>query len=177
MLIAFIKNIIMKLRGAKQTCAAFTVMEAAFAAALVALFFVSLFALNTRCLYLVKSSRELTMAGQAAQSRLEQIRGCTWDQITDSSFIKTGILNSASLGAPTLGALSEVVTVNAYPTAVNPVIQVTRASNGTVTVNTTNSAIQSGAMATVSVQLSWKATFEARQKTLVAGTTYAKNTQ
>jgi hypothetical protein len=161
----------------------FSLLEAAFAAAIVGVSFVTLFALNTQCLYFVNSSRELTTAGQVAQSRTEQFRNLTWAQITDPIYIRDNVLNApVNAGASSLGAVTEVVKINKYPTAVSPGIQVTRVGNatggGSVTSDTTpNAVIATADMWTISLQLTWTAAPVARSRTMTVSTIYGKNTQ
>jgi type II secretory pathway pseudopilin PulG len=172
------------LKSEKQ--AGFTLLDATFATAVVALFFVTLFSLNTQCLFFVNSSRELMSAGQTAQSRLEQIRNLTWSDITNTSTYTsdtTSIQNA--LNAPvnnsslSLGSVSERVVINPYPLpspAPTP-IQITRATTGIVTVDKTNSTIANGDMATINVQLTWTAAPGGRSRSISASTIYAKNSQ
>ena len=158
-------------------------MEAAFAAALVAVSFVTLFALNTQCLYFVNSSREVTTAGQTVQSRMEQLRNCTWAQITDATSVQT-LLTPPMTGASSLGSVTEVVTINKYPlTNPSPTpIQLTRVGSGVgnvvPTINSTPTpSLASADMVAISLQLSWTAGPRARARKIAVSTIYGKNTQ
>lgn len=162
------------------TCGGFSLLEAAFGAAIVGIFFVALFALNSQCLYFVNSSRELICAGQTAQSRLEQLRTCTWSQITNASAVQT-LLTPPMTGASSLGSVTEVVTVNAYPTALNPGIQLTRVGDGisnvAPTINSNNNLIANGDMVTITLQLTWTAAPAARSRSIAVSTVFAENVQ
>jgi hypothetical protein len=155
----------------------FTLIDTVFAAALVGVFFVTLFGVNSQCLYVVNSSRELSTAGQALQGRMEQVRNCHWSQITDPNYLSNSVFNTAMNGVSNLGAVTEVATINAYPTALNPAIQLTRNSNGTVTINSTNSAIANGDMVSVTLQVSWTAGPGARNRSVAITTTWAENSR
>jgi hypothetical protein len=153
----------------------------------VGIFFVALFGLSSQCLFFANASREVTTASQTAQSRLEQLRNCTWAQITksDGTYIagttaEQAVLYAPMNGASSLGAVTEVVTINPYPApspAQSP-IQVTRAGNGTVTVNSTNTKITTDAdMVTINLQFTWSAAPPARSRTIGVSTVYANYTR
>ena len=118
-----------------------TLLEAAFATAIAAIFFAGIYALNSRATNMLRQSVECTAATRALQNRLEKVRSATWEQITDSTYLRTMVLAEASSGAPYLKKLSEKITLNTYPeppsysqgTNVQSTIEVTRAANGTVT--------------------------------------------
>ena len=177
LLITTRNRIFVRLKPSSAGQGAFSLVEAMFATALVAGFFVSLFALSTQCLYFANASRELVAAGQTGQTRLEQLRDCTWAQVTSASYIHDSILNSAVTGASTLGSVTEVVKVDGYPTALNPYIQVTRAGNGTVTIDSTNNATAANDMAIITVTLTWTASPAARSRSIVVSTVYAENSK
>ena len=164
----------MRLPCSSRSKTGFTFVETLFAVGLVATFFVTLFAVSSQCMYFVNASRELLIAGQTAQSRLDQVRNCTWTQLTDANYIANNILNTAVNGSSSLGTVTEVVTINAFPTAVSPAMQITR-SGGTTTINSTNSTIASGDMATINVLLSWSAAPGARSRSLAVSTTWVEN--
>jgi uncharacterized membrane protein YgcG len=155
-------------------------VETAFAAALVVLFFVALFMINTQCLYFVNSSRELTAAGQTAQSTLEELHNCTWTQLTNPNYIGTSVLNNPmNNGASGLGTLTEVVTINKYPSPSPSPIKVTRvgssAGSGTITIGPSpNPAIATANLVKIDLQLSWKTGPGGRSRSIGVSTIYAK---
>ncbi len=104
---------------------------------------------------ITNTGRQAALASMAFSERTATLRDCTWTQLTSSSYLQTSVLNNATASASQLGSLTETITVNSYPTALNPAISVVRNSNGTVTVATTNSAIASGSMARVDISLNW----------------------
>jgi hypothetical protein len=162
----------MRLVRSSKSCAAFTLIDTTFAVALVGLFFIALFLVNSQCLYFVNCSRELLTAGGVLQTRMEQIRNLHQSQIAATD-IQT-ILNAAVSGESALGSVQEVITVDTYPTASGSPIQVTRASNGTVTINHTNTFGSSGNSVLVSItaQTSWTSAPGARARSVSISTVW-----
>jgi hypothetical protein len=170
----------MRVGNSSRSCTAFTLIETTFAVALVAIFFVALFMINTQCLYYVNCSRELLDASGVLQTRMEQLRNCHWSQITASngSYISgSNVLGKAVSGESSLGSATEVITVDSYPTATGAPIKVTRASNGAVTVNHTNSAVANGDMAAITIQLTWTTAPGKRARSVALSTIWAENTR
>ena len=157
-----------------RSLAAFTLVENAFAVAIVGLFFVTLYALNAQCLYMLNSGREAAAAEQSAQDRLEQLRNCTWAQLTDASYLRDNVLNGSTTGERNLGLVTETVTVNAYPVALNPAISVVR-SNGTATTASLNASIADSDIVRVDLVLNWTAGPGGRSRTQAVTTLIAQN--
>lgn len=151
----------------------FTFVENLMAMAIVVLFFGALFAVNSQGLYLLNSGREAIVANVCLRDRVEQLRNCTWAQLTDSAYLRTSVLNSAPTGSSTLGQLTETVTINSYPVGVNPPISVVR-SNGSATVVSTNAAIANGTLVRVDSILSWTAGPGGRTRRQATSTLMAK---
>ena|SRR5438477_8166964 len=151
----------------------FTFVENLIAMAIVLLFFAALFAVNSQALYLLNSGREAVVANVCLRDRVEQLRDCTWAQLTDSNYLRTSVLNSAPSGSSNLGQLTETVTVNSYPVAGNPPISVVR-NNGSVSVVSTNAAIANGALVRVDDTLSWTAGPGGRARQQATSTLMAK---
>jgi len=167
----------------KRGCDGFSLVEAVFACALVAVFFIGIFGLNSQCLLFANSSRELMSAGQSLQARMEQLRALTWTKITDATAIQT-LLTPAVSPTNSLGAVTEAVTIYKYPPPANPTptpIQLTRVANGTAnvtpTINTTNATLASGDMVQVNMKWTWQAAPNSRQRSMSISTIYGKNTQ
>ena len=157
--------------------AAFTLIDNIVAVAIVAGFFGALYAMSGQCLYLLNSGRQTTVAQQAIQDRIEQLRNIKWVQLTDPAYIAGNVLNTAAQNGASLSGLSETVTVNAYPTALSPSNQVTRSSAGAVTVSSTNSAIASGDLVRIDVTLNWTASPGNRPRSVSTTTVWAVNTR
>lgn len=176
-----------KLKGKrpKRGCDGFSLVEAVFACALVAVFFIGIFGLNSQCLLFANSSRELMSAGQSLQARMEQLRASNWATITSAASIQT-LLTPAVSPTSTLGSVTEVVTIYKYPPPANPTptpIQLTRVANGTANVTPTINAtpspfpLASGDMVQVNVKWTWQAAPNSRQRSMSISTIYGKNTQ
>ena len=146
------------------------------AIALIAIGFPALYAINSQCLYVVNASRQAFDCNQALQDRMEQFRNCTWAQVTDSSYVAGNIMNIAGKNSGSLKSITEVVTINAYPTAVNPPIQITR-SNGTITVNSTNAAIASGNLVKIDITLSWTQGLGKKSRLEACSAIYGQNSR
>jgi hypothetical protein len=179
----------MRLQKSASSCAGFTLVDTAFGAALVAIFFIALFLINSQCLYYVNCSRELLDASGILQARMEQLRNCHWSQIADStgSYISgSNILGTAVSGESLLGSVTEVITVDKYPTPTpapsgsptpTPPIKITRSPNGTVAVNQQNSSVATGDMAAITISLSWSTAPGARARSVSLSTVWAENTR
>ena len=135
--------------------------------------FAALFAVNSQGLYLLNSGREAVVANVCLRDRVEQLRNCTWAQLTDSSYLSTSVLNSAPTGASNLGQLTETLTINSYPIVGNPPISVVR-SNGSASVVSTNAAIVNGTLVRVDDTLSWTAGPGGRPRTQATSTLMGK---
>jgi Tfp pilus assembly protein PilE len=161
-------------RHVAHASAGFTLVENAFAMAIVGLFFVALYALNTQCVYMLNSGREAATAEQSEQDRLEQLRNCTWAQLTDASYLRDNVLSASTTAARNLGLVTETVTVNAYPIGLNPAISVVR-SNGTATAASSNPSIANTDIVRVDLALNWKAGPGGRSRTQAVTTLIAQN--
>lgn len=159
------------------TKSGFTLVDSMVAIVIAAGGFAALSALGGQCVYMIDSGRELISAQQVLQNRVEQLRNLPWTQLTSSSFLANNVLNTAaSQNASYLNNLSETISVNAYPTAVSPAINLT-ASNGAVTTNSTNSAIAQGALCRIDVTESWTAGRNGRARSISTSAVQAQNTR
>jgi hypothetical protein len=104
---------------------------------------------------------------------MEQLRNCTWAQLTAASYIQSSVLNSPTNGTRNLGPVTETVTVNAYPTPINPAITVVRSNNSASTVSS-NASIANGDMVRVDLLLAWTGIGK-RARTKEMTTVIAKN--
>ena len=99
---------------------------------LVAIFLSGIHLTNSHVLQNVRSSLESIAATRLLSARAEQLRGMTWTQITDASYLQANALDVGSAGSGDLGNLLETIDITAYlqsPGAVAP-IRVRRAANG-----------------------------------------------
>ena len=120
------------------------------------MFVTGLFALNSRALQNLKSTRETAAANQVLLERFESVRRLQWSQLTSSSGIQT-LLGTAARAEGTLPRLQQEMIVAAYPASSTTMpLQVTRASTGVTTVNSTNSALTNSSAVSVLLRLTWK---------------------
>jgi len=117
-----------------------TLLEAAFAASISALFLGSLFTMNTSTMGTIKMAREAAWASQVLQQRIESMRIANWHQVTDASWIQTNLLNTDASGSSGLKNLSETLTLVPYGSAATAATKLTR-SNGATQVVTLNSSL------------------------------------
>lgn len=158
----------------RSTAGGFTFIENVVAMGIVAIFFSSLYAMSAQCLYVLNSGREAVSAGQGLQDRMEQFRGATWLTVSDASLIGSSILNTPANSSEFLNKVTEVVTVDSYPTASGTPIQITRA-NGTVTINATNATISAADQAVINIIYYWRASPSGRPLKTTNGITYNRS--
>ena len=156
-----------------RTKGGFTYIETVVAVAITAIFFGALYALNTQCLIVLNAGRQAAAAGQSLQDRIERFRTCTWDQLTDASYIQNNILNASTTSGYNIAGSTETVTLSAYPIATTPTTVVR--TNGTASTTSTNSNLASGDMVRVDVSLTWTAGLAARARSQSLSSIIAKN--
>jgi hypothetical protein len=121
---------------ARGNCAGGAIIEAIVAMGVVAIFLSGIHLTNSHVLQNVRSSLESIAATRLLSGRAEQLRGMTWTQITDASYLRANALGGGSAASGDLGNVSETIDVTAYlqsPGTVAP-IKVRRAANGTTSV-------------------------------------------
>lgn len=102
-------------RTVKGGATGFTLVEAVFAAALIAFFLASVFALNSQGLSILRSARESASASQILQERVEQLRIANWQQVTDSSYLLgNGFYGKRGDAADGLANLTETTRVSLF---------------------------------------------------------------
>src|SRR5437763_12227526 len=94
----------------KEPMAAFTIIEAVVATAIVGVVFVSLYAGMASGFGLVRTSRESLNAAQILEEKFETIRLYTWDQINANGFFPTKFMIPLPTG-PTDGSVNYTGTV------------------------------------------------------------------
>ncbi len=127
------------------------------AVAIVGLFFSALYGICSQSLGVLNTGRDLASAQQYSQYRLEQLRNCKWAQVTDSAYLRASVLDSAPPGSPLAGRVTETLTINSYPTALAPAIQISRPPAGPANPVSVNTAVADGDLAQVNLLLNWPA--------------------
>jgi len=126
-----------------------TLVEILVATLLLASFFASLFEANAVCLRFIAASKQSVGAIEVVQARAEVFRNLRFTDLTTTSYVQN--------------LLAEVVKISAYPTA-NGVTQMTRATNGTVSLDSTATSLGS-TLVKVDISQSWTGVLGGRQRT------------
>jgi type II secretory pathway pseudopilin PulG len=143
---------------------AFTLIDVLGSVALIGIGLAAVMSANSRAMIMFKSTKQAAVASKCLQQRIEQMRTYNWTQITDSQAMQD-LYAVPPLPSVELPGFSEQVTVSAFvpatsseitsPAPVAPFIQITRASNGTVTLVSDNGNLTDGAAVRVDVQITW----------------------
>jgi len=156
-----------------------TLVEILVATLLLASFFASLFEANAVCLRFIAASKQSVGAIEAVQARAEVFRNLAFSDLISASTanpgkLATGYVQNSVLKNPDGSAnranasdfvksATEVVKISAYPTA-NGVTRITRAMDGTVSLNSTAASLGS-TLVKVDISQSWTAVLGGRQRT------------
>ena len=139
-----------------------TLVEILVAALLLTSFFASLFEANALCLRFVAASKQSVGAIEVVQARAEVFRNLRFTDLTTTSYVQN-LLTTAANTSDFAKSATEVVKISAYPTA-NGVTQMTRATNGTVSLDSTATSLGS-TLVKVDISQSWTAVLGGRQRT------------
>ena len=151
----------MKLSSKCQTSGT-TLVEILVAAVLLASFFASLFEANALCLRFVAASKQSVGAIEVVQARAEVFRNLRFTDLTTTSYVQN-LLTTAANTSDFAKSATEVVKISAYPTA-NGVTQMTRATNGTVSLDSTATSLGS-TLVKVDISQTWIGVLGGRQRT------------
>ena len=138
--------------SAKRAMAAMTLPEVLVAVSLLGIFCASVFELNAVCLRYIDASKESISALQSVHDRCEVLRNLAFTDLTTSSYVQS-LMGSPANGSEFCKKATEVVKISAYPTA-NGVTQLTRSSNGTVSLNSVATDLGSS-LVQIDVSTSW----------------------
>jgi hypothetical protein len=150
-----------KLTSKDQTSGT-TLVEILVATLLLASFFASLFEANAVCLRFVAASKQSVAAIEVVQARAEVFRNLRFTDLTTTSYVQN-LLATAANTSDFAKSATEVVKISAYPTA-NGITQMTRATNGTVSLDSTATSLGS-TLVKVDISQSWTAVLGGRQRT------------
>ena len=139
-----------------------TLVEIMVAALLLASFFASLFEANALCLRFIAASKQSVGAIEVVQARAEVFRNLRFTDLTTTSYVQN-LLATAANTSDFAKSATEVVKISAYPTA-NGVTQMTRATNGTVSLDSTATSLGS-TLVKVDISQSWTGVLGGRQRT------------
>jgi prepilin-type N-terminal cleavage/methylation domain-containing protein len=155
--------------------AGFTLPEIVVAAALVAVFFCSIFEINALCLRYISASKENVGAIEAVHDRLERVRNADFTTITTVSSMKS-LLGTPANSSPMAQRAVETVTVSDYPSGV-PTITYTRGANGTVTSVPSTANFSNSTLVQVDLANQWPATFGNRTGSAQTSTVISAGTK
>jgi len=140
-----------------------TLVEILVATLLLASFFASLFEANAVCLRFIAASKQSVGAIEAVQARAEVFRNLRFADLTTTAYVQN-LLTTAANTSDFAKSATEVVKISAYPTA-NGVTQITRAMDGTVSLDSTATSSPTPTLVKVDISQSWTAVFGGRQRT------------
>lgn len=146
----------------KRPSAGTTLVEILVATLLLASFFASLFEANAVCLRFIAASKQSVGAIEAVQARAEVFRNLAFTDLTTTTYVQN-LLATAANTSDFAKSATEVVKIAAYPTA-NGVTQMTRATNGTVSLDSTATSLGS-TLVKVDISQSWTGVLGGRQRT------------
>lgn len=132
-----------------------TILEAVFAAAIMALFMGGLFVMNGRNMQLLKSAKESFSATVVLEERVERLRRGKWGEITSDAYLQT-ILGAPPSSAANLPGLAEQIVISAYsPSTGPPSTTVTRDATGAVAVVSSNPALSAADTVLATLRATW----------------------
>ena len=146
----------------KEHTSGTTLVEILVATLLLASFFASLFEANAVCLRFIAASKQSVGAIEVVQARAEVFRNLRFTDLTTTSYVQN-LLATAANTSDFAKSATEVVKISAYPTA-NGVTQMTRATNGTVSLDSTATSLGS-TLVKVDISQSWIGVLGGRQRT------------
>jgi len=142
----------------------FTFVDCLCAVLIVGLAFGGVFTANSRAMSLVKSAKQAAVASKCLQQRIEQIRNYNWNQVIDATALQD-LYSTPPLPSIELPGFQEKITVSAFtpastsgsasPGPAGTLLQVTRATNGTVTLVSDNPNLNGQKIVRVDVQIMW----------------------
>ena len=107
-----------------------TVTETVIATAIASIGITSLCVASAHCIGIARAHREILIADQSLQGRVEQFRSANWLQVTDANQVQS-LLNTPPAGnINTLSDQQETITISAYP-PVTPAVAPITASRDT----------------------------------------------
>ena len=132
---------------------------------------------NANCLGIVRAHREMLVADQCLQQRIELFRSANWSQVTDASSAST-VLNTPSANDGSLNGQTEMITISPYPPvqpAVVPIalIRNTDGTIGTLSFPPPGFSLRSAVAVRVDLQEAWVSAQGGRRRVRSASTVVA----
>ena len=123
-----------------STLQAFSLIETTVAATIAAMFLSSLFTMNMVTMDTIRCAKESIAASQVLQQRMESMRIANWQEVTDATWLRDNLLNTAVAGSAPLKNLVETLTIVAYGSTTIGNTQLTR-SGATANIVAQNSSL------------------------------------
>ena len=147
------------LQLSRKSRAGSTLVESLVSAAIASTAIAGLCVANANCLGIARAHKEVMVADQCTQQRLEQFRAATWTQVTDATNVSL-ILAQPSANDGSLQGQIETVTISAYPVvtpAVTPISVNRVAAGGTniLTLPPVGFSLRSATAVRIDIQESW----------------------
>ena len=120
--------------GRKAGRFAWTLTEAVMALALLGIGLSGIFVANSRVLTQLRSIRQTSIATQALQERVDQVRRATWNDLTNSTYLRDKVLAQPSTAGSGLPGLVEEIDIGAYPPPPGTRIRLPRLTDGSLSI-------------------------------------------
>jgi hypothetical protein len=138
--------------------AAFSFIEIIAAGAAITIFLAGAFAVNSRCIYMIRCAKETNGASKILQQRMETLRAKSWAEVTDAATLN-GVYATGPDASDSCNNLSETMTVGSYPAVVGAaVIQISRSTAGVTTTVSDNPNLVDGSAVLITTRVTWTGT-------------------
>jgi Tfp pilus assembly protein PilV len=130
-------------------------IEAVFAAVLVAVFLAGSFQMNWKALALLKTSKQQAAATLCLQEREEQLRNLPWLNITDATYLSTTLMSADPVAAAGVPGETETLSIDSYPATSGTATTITRPFGGPTTIVSSNPSLSLNGTVRVNFTISW----------------------
>ena len=146
----------------KRSRSGLTLVETMMAAAIIAIFFATIFELNAVCLRYIDASKESVAALQGVQDRVEVLRNLSFTDLTNATFVQNLVATPANGSDFVVTKPTEVVTIKAYDTAAKTTsgtgVKISRPAGAVVTpsIDFNSLVLPDPAVVLVNVKYTWR---------------------
>jgi hypothetical protein len=153
-------------RPRTNSIAAISIVEVVIAMALVLIVLAAVFAMNGQLLGLLRNGKQSTYATELIAERMEQLRTCTWEQLTETDKFFGLISGGGSTATSTnLIGVTETFTVEPYVNPTNISFSCVRTPSGVQPV--TGVGFPNETLVKVTIGLKWKTGLRDRERQFV----------
>src|SRR5882762_1350814 len=143
----------------KRPQSGITLVETVVAAAIIAIFFATIFELNAVCLRYIDASKESVAALQGVQDRVEVLRNLSFTDLTNATLVQNLMATPANGSEFAKTKPTEVVTIKAYDTVAKATsgtgIKISRPTGAVVNPSIDNNSLVLRNMAVVMVNVKY----------------------